>query len=80
MRIKRKFYNASEENKSVNPVKSNLKAGIMGGAAGNETLTKSKGIFFLNDIKNGNYKSALKYYIYIPKKDRDAWNNGTYGK
>lgn len=46
MRIKRKFYNASEENKSVNSVKSILKAGIMGGAAGNETLTKSKGIFF----------------------------------
>jgi hypothetical protein len=79
MRIKRKFYNAGEENKSTNPVKSVLKAGIMGGAAGNEVLAKSKGIFW-NDIKNGNYKSALKHSIYIPKKDRDAWDNGTYGK
>ena len=64
MRIKRKFYNANEENKSVNLVKSTLKVGIMGGAAGNEVLAKSKGIFW-DDIKNGNYKSALNtLYLY----------------
>jgi len=43
----------------------------------NHPLVVNKGIQN-QDVKNGNYMKALKHGFYVPKKDRDAWINGTY--
>ena len=78
MRIKRKFYNEENNSSGFGSV---MKAGLMGGmgTSTGQKFQQAKGIFW-NDVKNGDIGSALKHAVYTPKKDLEAYANGTYGK